>query len=53
MQHMEVARLIKARPLDNLEFMQWLKSYFDGITNNQPITDYDGENILTFDFPLI
>jgi RP/EB family microtubule-associated protein len=41
-QHIEVARLTKARPLDNLEFMQWLKSYFDGITNNQPITDYDG-----------
>ena len=42
MQSIEVARLTKARPLDNLEFMQWFKAYFDGITNNQPITDYDG-----------
>ena len=41
-QSIEVARLTKARPLDNLEFMQWFKAYFDGITNNQPITDYDG-----------
>ncbi len=41
-QHIDVAKLVKARPLDNLEFMQWLKSHFDSVTNNQPITDYDG-----------
>ena len=23
-------------------FLQWFKSYFDGVTGNQRITDYDG-----------
>lgn len=40
-QFIDVNKLVKARPLDNMEFMQWFKCYFDQLSRGRDFHMYD------------